>query len=218
MARLIDRIRAAIRVLAWRTRADEELNDELRFHLEREVQERVTGGMTLDEARRTALRSMGAVEKHKEECRDVRRGRGVQRTVGAIVQDTRFALRLFRKQPMPAVLAILGLGLAIGASTAVFTLFNAYLFRPYGMDDPGTVVKVARAGSHWAMWPYARFRALPHAPEFAGIEASADARVAIATSAVRSKRRRRHGCPCLPLARADWRRRFRPPQPKRSKS
>ena len=64
-----------LRALAGKGRAEQELDDELSFHLDKEIEENVRRGMSPEEARRVALRSFGGVERVKEECRDVRGGR-----------------------------------------------------------------------------------------------------------------------------------------------
>lgn len=77
-----------------------------------------------------------------------------------VVQDMRFGLRLFRKHPAAIGITTVGLALAIGAVTSVFSLLNALVLRPYKMDDPSSVVSVNRpAGHRWVawLWPYADF-------------------------------------------------------------
>src|SRR5438105_12693289 len=75
--------------------ADQELDDELRDHLERKTQEYVAKGMTQEEAHRRARIDLGGVEKVKEECRDTRHVRWIK----DLVQDTRYGLRNLRKSP-----------------------------------------------------------------------------------------------------------------------
>jgi putative ABC transport system permease protein len=78
---------------------------------------------------------------------------------GQVVQDLRFGLRLFRKHPAAVGITTAGLALAIGAVTSVFSLINALVLRPYKMDDPSSVVRVAWVVGHGfiAEWPYADF-------------------------------------------------------------
>ena len=93
-----------------------------------------------------------------------------------MLQDLRFGVRLFRKHPLPIGIAVIGLGLAIGAVTTVFSLVNATLLRPYGMSDPASVMQVARPmfGGHMIgnSWPYERFLKLQSAGTLAGVEAT----------------------------------------------
>jgi predicted permease len=84
--------------------------------------------------------------------RPQRQGRG-----GSMLQDFRFALRLFRKHSVPVGIAIGGLALAIGVVASVFTIADAATLRPYGMDAPQSVVQVAWAGERWGEWSYSTF-------------------------------------------------------------
>lgn len=111
---------------------------------------------------------------HRRLCGDiVSLWRGTPRG-GHVLQDLRFGLRLFRKHPVPVGLAITGLALAIGVVTAVFSLVNATMLRPFGMDDPSTVVQVTRSRHERfeSEWPYARFLEMRSATSLSSVEAS----------------------------------------------
>src|SRR6185436_6136340 len=99
---------------------------------------------------------------------------------GHVLQDLRFGMRLFRKHPVPVGLAIAGLALAIGVVTAVFSLVNATMLRPFGMDDPSTVVQVTRPG-HDPRWPYARFLDMRASKSVSIIEASMPDKARVST-------------------------------------
>ena len=110
-----------------------ELDEELRFHLERAVEARIAAGMPPDEARRQAMIEFGGVERAREQCHEQRPGWWM----GTVAQDVRYALRGFRRNPVFAITAVATLALGIGATTAVFSVVDRILFRslPYAHDD-----------------------------------------------------------------------------------
>ena len=110
-----------------RRRLEDDLDEELRSHLEMAVELNLRKGMKAEDARREALRSFGGIEQTKEIYRDQRGLHMIETTL----QDLRFGLRMLRRSPGFSVLAILCLTLGIGANAAVFSWVEGILFRPY---------------------------------------------------------------------------------------
>jgi predicted permease len=113
-----------------------ELNEEVQYHVDRLIDQGLAAGLAPEEARRAALRAMGAIDKNKEECRDVRSGN----LVGEFLGDLRYAARAFRRSPGFAALAIGIMALGIGANTAVFSVVHGVLLRPLPYRDADRIM------------------------------------------------------------------------------
>ena len=136
--RLITELKERLRALVHRAREDRELEEELRFHLEMEVEENLGRGLSPAEARRQAVLRLGGVTQVAEATRDAR---GV-RLLDLLAQDLRYALRGIRRNPLFAASLVATLGLGIGASAAMFSVVDALLLRPLPYGQPERLVEV----------------------------------------------------------------------------
>jgi len=141
VVRRLKELLRSVRSLFRRRQEEQQLHDELQFHLERQIDENLAAGMPPEEARYAALRLFGGVQQIKEECRDMRRVNYIEN----LIQDTRFGLRMLAKNPGLTALAVFALAVGIAVNTAVFTAFNAAALRPIQATDPGRIVAVYRS-------------------------------------------------------------------------
>jgi predicted permease len=133
-------IRLQLRSLFRWAQADQELDDELRDHLERKTEEYVAQGMTQEEAHRRARLDLGGIEQTKEKCRDARRVNWIE----DLIQDLRYALRRLRMAPAFTSATVLTLALGIGATTSIFTLVDAVLLKSLPVVNPGELYSLGK--------------------------------------------------------------------------
>ncbi|HEY1985368.1 MAG TPA: ABC transporter permease [Terracidiphilus sp.] len=129
---MITELLTRLRFLVFRKKASE-LEQELQFHLEQSMDLKRAAGMTAEEARRQALIEFGGLERTRAECHEQRPGQWME----ILLQDVRYALRGFRRNPVFTITVLATLSLGIGATTAVFSVVDRILFRslPYAHDE-----------------------------------------------------------------------------------
>ncbi len=141
-----------IRGLALRQRVEQELDEELQFHLEMEARKNAAKGVDRAEASRLARRRFGGVDQVKEECRTVRGTQLIETSLG----DVKYALRGFRRNPLFVLTVVATIALGLGLNTSLFTVFSTYVLRPLSVRDPYSLYSFTwtnRAGNgHGFSW------------------------------------------------------------------
>ena len=137
-----------IRSVFKRRATDNDLDEEMQFHLDQKTQEFIAKGLNEKDARYAALREFRGVEQSKESCRDARK----VNLLLDFAQDLRYGARMLRKNPGFTAIAILTLALGIGANTAIFNLIEAVLMRPLPVPHPAELVLLKWASAQPAQW------------------------------------------------------------------
>jgi predicted permease len=117
---------------------DQDLSEELAFHIEQETEENISAGMSAEEARYAAMRKFGGIDQVKEECRDA----WGLRFIDTLLQDLRFGLRMLTKSPGFTAVAVITLALGIGLNTAIFSLYHDTILARLPVDRPQELVQL----------------------------------------------------------------------------
>src|SRR6476659_7739444 len=129
---MLARLRSLVRALTRRQAFEDDLEDELRSHIDRYTQDLVRSGIPAEEAHRRARAEFGGLNTVKDECRQAR---GLT-AFDALERECRYAARNQPRSPGFAATVLLTLALAIGANTAIFSLVNALLLNPLPYANP----------------------------------------------------------------------------------
>src|SRR5262245_28341447 len=134
-----------LRALVFRRQVEQDLQDELQFHLEMQARKHADSA----EAQRQARVKFGSVDRVAEECRDVR---GIS-AIEFLAKDVRFALRMLRKTPGFTAVAVITLELSIGANAVVFGIMNALILRPLNVLRAESLYGIDRNGWGFISYP-----------------------------------------------------------------
>src|SRR3954452_21874574 len=125
--------------MTWRRRQDPRVRDELRYHRDRLIEGYLARGLDRPEAERRAFIEFGNIDGLEEAVRDVR-----GRWVADLAADARYALRVLKRSPIFAAVAVMSLALGIGANAAIFSVINTVMLRPIAVSEADRLIIIGR--------------------------------------------------------------------------
>jgi predicted permease len=136
---VVGKVRSWSHALLRNNRFEGEMDEELRLHLDSQIEDSINAGMSPDEARRTVLLGFGGIDKTKEECRETR----AFHFFDTLRQDLSYGIRIMLRNPGITAVAVLSLALAIGPNAALFSLVDSVFLRPSPVRDADEVVNIS---------------------------------------------------------------------------
>src|SRR5688572_15346695 len=127
-----------LRSLFHRSDVEQDLDDEMLYHIERQTEQYIAKGLRPQEAHDAALRDFGGIDQLKEKSRDTRRVHLIE----DLGRDLLYGLRILWRNRGITAIAVLTLALGFGANTAIFTLINTVLLRPLPYETPDRLVRI----------------------------------------------------------------------------
>ena len=137
--RWLKKLSFLLRLLLHRRELDQEIDDEIAYHIEAKTEENIAKGMAPEEARRAARLALGGLEQVKERVRSARTGASFE----TLLQDLRLSLRMLRKRPGFSTVAVLALALGIGANSAIFSIVDAALLKSLPFRDASRLMAIS---------------------------------------------------------------------------
>jgi hypothetical protein len=128
---------------------DTDFDAELTSHLAMDIEDGIRAGLTPEEARRQALVRLGGAEQTRQAYREQR---GLP-WLETLVRDLAYSLRRLGKHPAVTGMAILSIGLGIGANATIFSMVSRFILRPAPVGDPSTLLAIQRRGESALSWP-----------------------------------------------------------------
>ena len=163
---MLNDLRYRVRALFRHREVESELDEELRFHFDREVQKYIARGMSEQQARRTARMAFGGHDQVKEDCREARGTSFIELTL----DDAKYAIRQLIGNPTFSIVMILTLALSIGANSAIFSVINGVLLKRLPYPEPERLVRIFLSSHDFPKfplnpWDFLDFRARNHSFE-----------------------------------------------------